>query len=174
MAGSKISPLIFLGSALCFLFPFVTISCQGQKVASFSGIQLAMGATTQQPQLFGRAQGKQVDPEPTASLAGLCVIVGLGLSCLALFDVRTDIGSAIAGAAGAVALLLLRAGMDDQIAKRAQGMVQVSYEFAFDLALLLLASAAALNGYAAWQRRSVAAPALSSPPGPQPRQQAPG
>jgi hypothetical protein len=133
-----------------------------------------MGTTTQQPQLFGRSQAKQVDPEPGASLAGVCVIAGLGLSFLVLLDIRTDIGSAIAGAAGVVALLLMRSGMDDQIAKRAQGMVQVSYEFAFNLALLLLASAAALNGYAAWQRRSVAAVALSSPPSPEPRQQAPG
>jgi hypothetical protein len=174
MTSSKISPLVFLGSALCFLFPFVTISCQGQKVASFTGIQLAMGTTTQQPQLFGRPQRKQVDPEPGASVAGLCVIVGLGLSCFALLDFRTQAGSAIAGGVGAVALLFMRAGMDDQIAKRAQGMALVSYELAFNLALLLLASAAALNGYAAWQRRSVSPVVLSSPPNAQPGCESPG
>src|SRR5713101_1980757 len=30
---SKVSPVIFVASILCFLFPFLTISCGGQKVA---------------------------------------------------------------------------------------------------------------------------------------------
>ena len=32
----KASPAIFLASILCFLLPFITVSCGGQKVGSFS------------------------------------------------------------------------------------------------------------------------------------------
>lgn len=33
---SKVSPALFIVTTLCFLFPFVTVSCNGQKVATFS------------------------------------------------------------------------------------------------------------------------------------------
>ena len=50
---SKVSPALFVITTLCFLFPFVTVSCNGQKVATFSGVELATGTTVEQPQVFG-------------------------------------------------------------------------------------------------------------------------
>ncbi len=78
----KASPAIFLASILCFLLPFITVSCGGQKVGSFSGLQLATGTTVNQPQMFGPAQSEKVESEPMATIAILCAVAGLGLSFL--------------------------------------------------------------------------------------------
>ena len=80
---SKVSPAIFAASILCFLLPFVTLSCGGQRITSFSGVQLAIGTSVDQPQIFGPPKKQNVDPDPTAAVAGICALLGLGLSFLA-------------------------------------------------------------------------------------------
>ena len=141
---SKVSPAIFAASILCFLLPFVTISCGGQRGASFSGLQLATGTTVEQPQMFGPSQKHKVDPEPAAAVAGLCALLALGLSFL---GTRIALGPSISGAAGAASLLFMKSRLDDQIVKQGQGMLQVNYETGFSLALLLLIGGAAWNAY---------------------------
>ena len=146
----KVSPVIFVASLLCFLFPFTTVSCGGQKSASFSGVQLAAGTTIEQPQPFGPAQKQKVDSEPTAAIALLCAILGAGLSFV---GARFAIGTAITGVLGALSLLLMKSRLDDQILKEGHGMLQVSYETGFSLALLLLLAGAAWNAYLLWHKR---------------------
>src|ERR1039458_7680072 len=147
---SKVSPAIFIATILCFLFPFITVSCGGQRVARFSGVQLATGTTVEQPQMFGPPQKQKVDPDPTAAVAALCAILGLGLSFL---GTRIAIGPAIAGAAGALSLLVMKSRLDDQIVKEGHGMLQANHEIGYSLALLLLLAGAAWNAYLLWQRR---------------------
>ncbi len=151
---SKISPAIFIASILCFLFPFVTVSCGGQKVTSFSGVQLATGTTVEQPQMFGPPQKQKVDPDPTTALAALCAIVGVVLS---LAGTRIALAPAISGAVGAVSLLIMKARLDDQVVKQGHGMLQVSYESGFSLALLLFVAGAVWNGYLHSQRNNIPA-----------------
>jgi len=115
--------------------------------------------------MFGQAQQKNVDAEPLATLAGLCTLVGLGLGFIE--SSRAAISPAISGAVGALFLLLLKSNMDDKIVKQGQGMLQVSYEVGFTLALLLLIGGAALNGYVFFsQRARSAAPNLPDAPRP--------
>ncbi|MFI5105447.1 MAG: hypothetical protein ACHP79_11020, partial [Terriglobales bacterium] len=102
---SKVSPALFIVTTLCFLLPFVTVSCNGTKVASFSGVELATGTTVEQPQMFGPAQKKSVGAEPLATMAALCALAGVGLSFL---GIRLAIVPAIGGAVGALFLLLLQ------------------------------------------------------------------
>lgn len=149
---SKMSPAIFAASILCFLLPFVTISCGTQKVATFSGVQLATGTTVNQPQMFGPRQNQKVDPNPAAAAAALCAVLALGLSFL---GTRIALGPAISGAAGAVSLFLMKSRLDDQIVKQGQGMLQVNYETGFSLALLLLIGGAAWNAYLFSQRNKI-------------------
>jgi hypothetical protein len=160
---SKVSPAIFIASILCFLFPFITVSCGGQRVASFSGVQLATGTTVEQPQMFGPPQKQKVDPDPTAAVAALCAILGLGLSFL---RARAALGPAISGAVGAVSLLLLKSRLNDQIVKQGQGMLQVNYESGFSLALILLIAGAAWNVYLFSQRGTAAVAGLPGGPPP--------
>lgn len=162
----KVSPAIFIATILCFLFPFITVSCGGQKVATFSGVQLATGTSVSQPQMFGPTQKKDVAPEPLAAIAALCTIVGLALSFL---PAKVALGPAISGGVGALFLLLLKSKMDDQIVKQGQGMLQVNYEAGFTLTLVLLVAGAAWNGYLFFsQQAGDVAPSLpitARPPG---------
>lgn len=47
-----VSPAAFGFVVLCFLLPFVTLSCPGGSF-TFSGVQLATGTTIEEPGLFG-------------------------------------------------------------------------------------------------------------------------
>jgi zinc ribbon protein len=158
---SKVSPAIFVIATLCFLLPFVTVSCNGQKVASLSGMELATGTTVEQPQVLGPAQKKNVGGEPLAAVAGICAIAGIGLSFL---GARLAIAPAISGAAGALMLLLLQSKLSSDITKEAQGMFRLDFEAGYVLALLFFVAGAAWNFYLFFQGRKMAAPA-SSPPG---------
>ena len=152
--GSKVSPAIFAASALCFLLPFVTVSCGGTKVASFTGVQLATGMTVNEPQVpGGEAQPKKIDADPLSAFAGLCVLISLAMSFIATG--RLAIWPAIGGATGAVALLVMKSNLQNQLAKQANGLLQVNYAPGFVLALLCLIAAAAWNAYLFFQREQV-------------------
>ncbi len=158
---AKVSPVIFVASILCFAFPFLTISCGGQKAASFSGVQLAIGTTVEQPQMFGPPQKQKVDPDPLTALAGLCAFVGLGLS---LVGARVAIGTAISSAVGAASLLLMKSRMDNQVLNQGHGMLQVGYEAGYSLALILLVAGAVWNAFLVSQRKQDPVIAVHAPP----------
>ena len=159
---SKVSPVIFILSTLCFLLPFVTVSCNGQKVASLTGVELATGTTVEQPQVFGQAQKKRVGAEPLATLAALCAIAGIGLSFLGS---RLAIAPAVSGAAGALFLLLLQSKLNSDMSKEVQGAFRLDWEVGFVLVLLFFIAGAAWNFYQFFQgRRLATAPAGSFPP----------
>jgi len=159
---SKVSPAIFVVATLCFLLPFVTVSCNnGQKVASFTGVELATGTTVDQPQVFGSAQKKHVDAEPLASVALLCAIAGIGLSFL---GGRLAIAPAASGILGALLLLLLQSKLNSDLSKEAQGMFRLDFEAGYVLALLFLIAGAAWNFYLFFQGRKPAT-VPAAPPG---------
>ena len=158
---SKVSPIIFALSTLCFLLPFVTVSCNGQKVASLTGVELATGTTVEQPQVFGPAQKKRVGAEPLATLAALCAIAGIGLSFLGS---RLAIAPAVSGAAGALFLLLLQSKLNSDMSKEVQGAFRLDWEVGFVLVLLFFVAGAAWNSYQFFQsKKLVAAPGVSPP-----------
>jgi len=138
------SLLIFVGTALCFFLPFVTVSCGGIKAFTLTGQQLATGTTLTQPQAFGPPQSQKVDGDPFAAIAGLCALAGIVLS---LIGKRMAGASAAAGGAGAVSLLIMRSRLDAQIQKQSQGLATMTYETGFTLVLLLLFAAVAWNLY---------------------------
>jgi hypothetical protein len=162
--NSKISPAIFVLCILSFFFTFVTVSCQGHDIASFTGIQLATGTTVDQPLMFGASQKQKIDPEPCAVLALLCAVVGVGAS---FAGARTAIVPAISGAVGALSLLIMKSRLDGEIVTRGEGMFQVSYGGGFSLALLLMIAGVAWNGYLFSQRGKAAVPSpTGGPPSP--------
>src|ERR1051326_4250918 len=102
---SKVSPVLFLVTVLCFLLPFVTVSCNGQKIASLSGTELAFGSNIEQPQMFGGGTARRhLDAEPVATIAFLCAIAGIAVGFLVA---RMPLVSALVGAVGTFFLLIL-------------------------------------------------------------------
>ena len=157
---SKVSPTIFIVTTVCFLFPFVTVSCNGQKVATFSGVQLATGTTLEQQQMFGPPQKKHVDAEPLATLAAICALAGVGLSFL---GIRAAIAPAICGGAGALFLLLLQSKLSTDITQQGQGMFRLEFEAGYALALTSFILATAWNVFVFLQSRKPST-VVSSPP----------
>jgi hypothetical protein len=146
------SLLLFVGSTLCFFLPFVTVSCGGVTAFTLTGQQLATGTTLVQPQPFGPPQTQKVSADPFALVAGFCAIAGIALS---LIGRRLASPAAISGGAGALALLIMRSRLDDQLQKQGQGMAKATYETGFTLAVLLLIAGGAWNVYMFLQSRRI-------------------
>jgi hypothetical protein len=157
--SSKVSPAIFILSILCFFFPFVTVSCGGHKIASATGVQLATGTTIEVPQAFGPSQAQKVAQEPFCAVAGLCAVIGFGVS---FAGARAAIIPAISGVVGALSLLIVKSRIDGGMVKHGQGILQANYEIGFFLALLLMIAGVVWNGCLFSQRAKTD---VSSPSG---------
>src|ERR1039457_5409578 len=118
------SVLLFVGSALCFFLPFVTVSCGGITAFTLTGQQLVTGTTLTQPQAFGPPQTQKVDADPFAIVAGLCALAGIALS---LIGRKIASGAAISGGVGAVSLLIMRSRLDEQLQKQGEGLAKATY-----------------------------------------------
>jgi lipopolysaccharide export LptBFGC system permease protein LptF len=129
------SPAVFAIILICFLFPWVNLTCQSQNVATFSGLQLVTGTTVQQ-------QNQTVKSEPLAVAVLVLTILGLALSFLK--DKKSSIIPGIIGVAAFILLLLLKSKIDTDASNQ---NIQVQYAIGFWLVLVLLIGAIALNGY---------------------------
>jgi hypothetical protein len=141
----KFSPAVFGIALICFILPWVNFSCQGQHLATFTGLQLVTGTTIQQQDMFGQRKNQKVDSEPLAVAVLLVTILGVALSFL-----KTPKASLIPSIVGVVAfilLLLLKSKIETDAANQGQGIIQVEYAIGFWLVLILFIAAIALNGY---------------------------
>jgi hypothetical protein len=147
---SIVSIILYIGSALCFLLPFVSVSCQGTKVFTLTGQQLATGSKISVPSAFGPSSQEQVKASPFATFALLCAITGAALS---LFGQRMIVGSTLSGGAGALSLMIMKAQLDSELQKQLGAAAQTSSEYGYSLTLLLFLSAAGWNVYQLFLKR---------------------
>ncbi len=141
----KFSPAVFLLTIFCFFLPWVSVSCQNQKVATFSGTDLVRGTIVKVPDEQGNIKEERKGAEPLAILALLSALAGLGLSFLK--DKRGVIGSGVAGALGIVFLFLLKSKLENDAMNVGSGLlnVHVHYEIGFYLTMLLFLIAVILS-----------------------------
>jgi hypothetical protein len=118
---------------------------RGQKVMSFSGMQLVTGTTIMEPQMFGTTQERKIKGETLAILAFLDAITGLGLSFVK-GKAKTTL-SAVAGGIGIILLLLLKSKLDNYFLRETGGILQLDYRVGFYLTLILFISALGVNVY---------------------------
>lgn len=150
----KFRPALFALALVCFLLPFVELSCPGMSY-SFSGIDVAFGTTV---------EGQKLDGQPLAAvaliLAGLGIYVSLKVTESAL-KAATGIGGV-----GAILLFIVQSQVQGEAGR--QGPVQVSFEVGYWLALVGLAGGAALSFMALKesQRVAVLAKDATTPTGP--------
>lgn len=148
----KVSPAIFGIILICFFLPFVTVSCQNQKLATLTGVQLATGTTIEQSSLLEQQNKEEKIPaDPLASIVLVSACVGLGTSLLK--SKKSAIVPAITGAVGSGLLLMTKAKVDNEVLKQGRGLLQVEYGIGFWLSFLLFLSATALNAYIFFQDR---------------------
>jgi hypothetical protein len=146
LKAKKISPAVFGIIIICFFFPFMDISCSGQKVISFSGIQMVTGTTIEKPAMFGeKTENEKIDPEPLAIATLIFVIAGFLLSFIK--KRKSAILPAILAVISIITLLMLRAKIDNDILRQGEGVIQVAYIFGFWSILFFLIIAVLLNSY---------------------------
>lgn len=165
----KLSPAAFVLALICFFLPFVTFSCQGQKVLTLSGIQLVTGTTLERPQMFGTAPNQKIDPEPLAVLALLALVAG-GALCFLKGKKGAGMSAAFSGLS-LIFLFALKSKLDGDAMRQGGGAIQVNYEAGFYLviAFLLVAIGAGIYSFAAGKAippPMSPAPAASPPPQP--------
>jgi hypothetical protein len=150
-----IPPFGFLLTLLCFLLPFVTLSCPAGQF-TFSGLEIAKGTTIDEPQMFGGVKQREVKGESLALVALLCAVIGAGVGFMGNRMARfVAVGL---GGLGAVLLLLLRSKIESDVLREGGGMFQVSYGVGFWLAFLGFIVAAGLNLFAARKLATLEAP----------------
>lgn len=159
-ATRKLSPAVYVLALICFFLPFVSFSCQGQRIARFSGIQLVAGTTIQEPQMFGPPRPHKVDAEPLATLAFLCVLVGLGLSFLK--GKKGAIGSGVLGLFGVIFLSAMKSKVESDALRQGGGMVQVEFGLGFYLTAIFLLAAIGTSVFALLQGKGIRLPALKA------------
>jgi len=150
---SRFSPGIFGIILICFFLPWITVSCQNQKVATFNGMQLVTGTTIEEPQMFGPTKKRTTQGEIGAILVFLSTIAGFALSFKK--DKKGAISVAVTGGMGIIFLLLLKSKLDNDILREGGGMLQLNYGAGFYVTLLLFLSAVGVNVYSAGQGNGI-------------------
>jgi hypothetical protein len=157
----RLSPALFGIALICFLLSWVTVSCEGKKLVTLSGINLMTGTTIEEPKKFRAArgytyphaeelkqyfeEGNKTKREALAILAFLVAIGGLGLSFLK--GRKGMLGPAVAGAIGAILLFILSVKLNNDILKEGEGLLHLYYRVGFYLTLFLFLSAIGVNVY---------------------------
>jgi hypothetical protein len=128
--GVRIAP--FAIGILCFVLPFLQISCDGKKVMQFSGVQMVTGSEMKDP-MGGKP--KKIPTEPLAVVTLLALTAGVGL-CLSQKR-GMSVTAAIAGGIAVLAMFGLKTRMDAEVMKEASGMpITVDYLIGFWLVCL--------------------------------------
>lgn len=153
-SGKFISPALFLLVALCFFLPFVSFTCQGQKIATVTGMELVTGTKIERFQMpnMGNQQENsdllkqnQLDSEPLAIAAFIFAILGIVVS---FFLRYSKILSIIFAVLGILMLLFLRSSLGKQITGDFDfRIVEISYEWGYYLAIIIFIGIFGLNLY---------------------------
>ncbi len=149
-----VSPSLFLLAALCFFLPFVSFTCQGQRIATISGMELITGTQIQKFEMekFDTGQKnpdlnkqRDVNSEPLAVAAFIFALLGIVVSLIPRYSRMLSL---IAGALGALMLLFLRSSIGGEVTGDFDfKIIEVSYEWGYYLSLIILIAAFAINLY---------------------------
>lgn len=140
----RVAPFII--TLICFILPFIQISCQGQKVVALTGLQLATGTEIDQKDPFsGEVQKKPIPRETTILLVLVCAAAATGLCFVT--GKAGKLFPAIAGGIGFVLMLVAKSRFDNDILKEGQGVLSVGYAIGFILVCIFLLAGAVICGF---------------------------
>jgi hypothetical protein len=172
----KLSALGYLAALLCFAFPFLQVSCGGQRIMTVTGAQLVTGTDLVAPDMPGAGSwpyqahpANQQHVPPSSAVQGACAALVIGLALGMFRDRITGVLSGISGfVAGVLLLLVQQSGQRDLagVARESMGMVSIDYQPAYYAAVsfALIAGIAVLA--TSWRRPAAAraAPSQGAPP----------
>jgi hypothetical protein len=143
--------LMFGAVMTAFLFTFADVSCQGQRVASLSGAQLAFGTQVAKSDMWGNKREDKVRAEPLALLALVAAVAGLGL---ALIGPAARRWTTFVGGAGALLLMILISKLERDATLQSSGMLDVSPGLGLLAAIGLFVVAAVIAWFTGRDRRT--------------------
>jgi hypothetical protein len=139
-----VSLLSYVGMLICFSLTFATVSCDGRALGSLSGVDLVTGGALQGPSMFGQAEAREYRGNAGARIALVAAIAGVAVVAMRLRPLALQ---AVPGIVAGVALLLMKSGIDREIASQGMGLLQVRYAPGYWLTVLLgFVAAAAVIG----------------------------
>ncbi len=141
----KISPVLFVAASLLFLMPFLSVSCNNQKVFTLAAIQLVTGTEVQQTGGFGGRESQHIDPEPFTIAVFVMIIAGIAFGFLK--GKSSAVLSTMLSIASFILLLLFKNKTDAEVLQKGQGMFQVEYEIGFWLIAVVMVFAAMFNTF---------------------------
>jgi hypothetical protein len=138
--NSKLSTVSYLGIVIAFLLPFMDFSCQGHKIASLSGYQVAFGTTlNMKSPMDGSTKEQRIASTPIVAVAFALSLVA------AVLALRSGIAGAAFAAISLVMLLLGQSDINKKALEEGQGMIAVNFDVGYYLTLLLLIAGAAIG-----------------------------
>ena len=148
---SRPATLAFGAVMITFLFTFANISCQGQRVASLSGLQLAFGTKVARSDMWGNRREDEVRAEPFALFALVAAATG---AALALVGRATRRLTTLAGGAGALSLMVLINKLERDTTVQSSGMLDMSAGLGLFLAIGLFVIAAVIAWFTGREPRT--------------------
>jgi hypothetical protein len=165
----KFSPTIFGIAIMCFLLPWVNVSCQGNNVLTISGTQLMTGKVLKVPQTLDNWSNSNTEDNNTEDntedqkiprnylviLVFLSACAGFALSFIK-DERRATIAGAAASVIGIIFLILFKLKLDNDILKVSSnvgGVLQINYGTGVYLTFLLFLLAASINIYTIAQNK---------------------
>ncbi len=136
---NKLPQILFGIIMLCFLLPFVNVSCSGQKVMSITGLQMVTGSNFQEPSLFGeKTKSYHSKGEPLAAI--ILFIAAFGFLPLLIPSLYFKIWNFILSIAGAALLLILKEKIANDLASQSAGEfsgITINFDIGFWLSFIL-------------------------------------
>lgn len=141
----RLSQTLAIGVIIAFLFPFVTVSCQGQEVATITGVQFAIGGPIEAGDGVVDSSGEdRVDREFSVLVAAV-IAAASAIVAFVRAPGRTSV-LILLGLGGAVSLVLFRVSLASDVAELRSAGAVVTYAWGWWLALAGFAGLVVVNG----------------------------
>ncbi|HHV76675.1 MAG TPA: FHA domain-containing protein [Syntrophothermus lipocalidus] len=151
--GKKISPALFALIIICFLMPFVSISCSGQEIVTLSGVNMVFGKMVQLP----TGETESVGPFPMVIVVFVLALVGVGVGFWK--NRLSNVAAFAVGLVGPITMCLFKSSFDEEAVS--QGLT-TQWGAGYYLTLLLFLAGAGLNLYLMVRNRgALPAPGLA-------------
>lgn len=137
----RFSPGLFGLALICFVLPWVNVSCHGQRIITLTGLQLMTGTAVRNP--FGGGSSQMIPGYWVVILLFAVLVL-----CLAISFTRSKEGTVatlVTSIAAAALTIGARVGIDDRILKEGSGMLQTDFGGGYYLALLFIIGGIGLN-----------------------------
>ena len=157
--NKKISVSLFIILLMCFILPFVMISCQAQEIVTLSGFELATGKDLSD--ITG--DDDRIPPNPLIIITLLVITASTGYCFMT--DKVNSLILAVMSAASFILLLIFKSIFTQRLMEETSGMLNIQYKFGFWAATLISAVAAAYNGYTYYEERNMASGEAAVPAG---------